>query len=158
MSEWRELEAGWELDRYIAELMGYSVFELNPQNAVIDRQCYTLLDPNKKPIEDGDDTRIFADVFEKRVPIHVIGDDIDELWEESADEGFVPPYSRSVDAALALPIPQPITFFLYRTDWVEDDERWFAEIGDRPNSISGFAPTAALAICRAWLAWRDTQE
>ena len=71
-------------------------------------------------------------------------------WKSSTDMLKPPPYSTSVDAALRL-IEECDGFELS----IDDGPRgaWFA-YADYP----GYADTPALAICRAWLAYKDSKE
>lgn len=117
MSEqnWRDLPAGRDLDRLVAEKAGYRVQHDHPD--------YILWSA------DGD--------FVVRQPDEYLA------WRH------VPHYSTSVDAALALVPGGDIAFELYRDentgDWWAEFDGWYDE----------GSPWPALAIVRAWLAWKD---
>jgi len=67
----------------------------------------------------------------------------------------VPMYLESLDVALTLPLPTA------RYHWHLRGNRtgWTAEIWDGGwNETEAHAPTPAEAICRAWLAWQESQS
>ena len=101
---WRDLPAGRELDRLVAERMGYEIVE----DFGMGGPSYTALLPGSVVMELP---RAFGE---------------DEGWEQ-----VTPHYSTSVDAALALVPGGDIAFELYRDentgDWWAEFDGWYDE-------------------------------
>ena len=103
MSNWRALPAGRELDREIAERLGWQSRIVGVGGAV--------------------------------------------AWAE------VPWYSTDVNAALSLWKSANVRFLLQFEAATKFWLAWY----DEPEHPQGVADSAALAICRAWLAWKESQ-
>lgn len=136
-TNWREMPAGRELDRVIAERVGWAVEchkVVYPTSSSYD--YYRLIGPNGEEKRDYD------------IP--------EAAWQDA------PHYSTDANAALSLP-----TADLYFIDlhgphsenslWHAFIEWGYSDEEDEYPSFRAEADTAALAVCRAWLAWKDAQ-
>lgn len=126
-ADWRTMDAGREMDRIVAERLGWTEIE---------EQENWYEDPEVMAYQQ-----------------------IDLYGRKDGSEYRVPKYSTDANAALQL--DKPVLW------WSEDDGRWLAtydaaifgsaiELDVSPSP--GEADTPALAICRAWLSWKDAQS
>lgn len=153
-SDWRTMSPGKELDRAIAEKMGYK--------AVLWNGFYHVT---------ANPEKFAAWATRRGRDVNLIGKSSESAAWEFCNN--IPAYSTSVDAALTLlrdtqhyilgwhregvPFGDPgdIAFcnlFVDRND-VEPDKR-----GNYPAVAHQKAATHALAICRAWLEWQEKIE
>lgn len=133
-----DVQAGPEGDRIIAEAFGYSVVR-------------------------SDDT--------ERPPAYCLSDDTRQLYfpaalSEQAAWVNGPDYTTSVDAALGLPLDGMYRFTLSQQHngvWHAQIMESFATLTSAVNENKAWfgkskTELAALALCRAWLAWKQAQK
>lgn len=136
MSDYSSMEAGRELDCEIATRLGW----------IVEHERVVWVD-------DGEGARPVVYMYGKRPKDGGYDDDV-----------RIPPYSTDANAALELPIDGGYVLDLYVTDTGyfgrKTDARivssLLAETTDGPAYVK--ANTPALAICRAWLVWKDAQS
>jgi hypothetical protein len=128
MSDWREMDAGPEMDELVARNLGWRAVDLNDNvhGSRVRGPNWTLISPN------GERT----------------GWGWNELqaWEHTE----LPAYSTNLSAAITL-VEDDGDFVLDRSAIDE----WHVCVHQVYFAI---APTPALAICRAWIAWKVGQE
>lgn len=127
---WRDLPAGRELDRLVAERVGYEIVE----DFGMGGPSYTALLPGSVVMELP---RAFGE---------------DEAWEQ-----VTPHYSTSVDAALTLPLREHGWTLKIVPDF-SGGLVWATITGDEGLVVSVYVLPARLiaqAMCYAWLAWKD---
>lgn len=146
MTDWQTMEAGKAMDILIADKVGWKIVS--------------------RPFGKQVDGYLFGFEYNLMTPQGVL------LWENNADQGWrfrasdvwanatkywepsLPDYSTSVDAALTL-LP-PSDFVLLEISG--EDGEWKVSLYIGSTSKGAFtAQTLALAICRAWLAWKEAE-
>ncbi len=102
----------------------------------------------------------YNDAFSLINPAQTRGSNIypsrEAAWS-SMDECHVPNWSTSIAAAWELIDQIPPEWFV-SVD--RDGKRWLCMIGSNKSSeeyYSGEGTTAPVAICKAWLAWKESQ-
>lgn len=138
MTDWRKLPAGRELDRLIAERIGWRFEKVSPYHWEVYR-------PDGSPVEQA---RGYTYINQ---------------WEDShlmVTGMAFPRYSTDMNAALTLPLPG--LFDEYRFELSGCNDKWIACVHYR-HAIdltlhSPIIGTPALAVCRAWLDWRERQR
>lgn len=145
MTDWRDIEAGPELDRLIAERMGWQMIELeNPSPPPIDYR-WRLVNP------EGRIRGVYGNTY---FPCK----DIEEAWQKAGEPDMecgdrdLPPYSTDLDVAFTL-ITEQDGFSLSRD---MQENVWMADLDTVPPTYE-VADMPALAICRAWLAYTEKQ-
>ena len=130
-ANWREMEAGRELDRVIAERLGWSEIE--------QRQLWF-----EDAYDDGWEQRLFG----KRTG-------------ESVGDDPVPEYSTDANAALSLPLGEAEFFQLHVIPGGNTAARVYVPVSSRLSEAEPpfeISDTPALAICHAWLAYQDAKQ
>lgn len=132
-TNWADLPAGDELDRLIAERLGWRI-ELRDGD-------WCVCDPhNEAYFVTHDSVMDFSDVWERALLIRV------------------PRFSRDTDAALTLLPPPPATVMIYR---IEDSNEWGVHVNSISSRLSdhwiGQGETIRLACSRAFLDHTDRQ-
>lgn len=125
-NDYRTMEAGRELDRLIAERLGWTRFDTMP----------TVLVEHDNHI------------------------DIETLmgWKNDFYYLVVPHYSTDLNAAMTLlPTADGDIWSLHYGDYGDPYTVAISRIKVAAPEYLGDANTPALAICRAWLAWKDSQ-
>lgn len=137
----REMEAGLELNRKIAMLLGYRVEK--------DDNRYYLVRPDGRYVWGAGTLSA-----EKRNVAGGRGNP-DDFFDPTGDAD-VPDWSGSVDAALSL-IPDDANVTL---ESMRNPRAWNAIVTGLNFSIGsyGHAESPALAIVGAWLAWKESEE
>lgn len=145
IDELLKAEAGQELDQEIAFLKGWKITEIDTP-----------------VVYEGDEPRVGH--YRIVCPYRLVNDKGEfetSAWQTHdlvLEHAEFPEFSASVDVALTL-IPVGVSFELthdYLTSERPSVMCWFASIW--PFSTNqGKSPTPALAICRAWLQWRNTR-
>lgn len=129
MTDWREMSAGRELDRFIAERLGYTGFvehEWNSATRDFDDLCYTT-----QREYDGQDIYLEVDRYST---------DLNTILYMPLPEG----------AHLKLDIyPHVTTARIVLPSGMEHANS---------DALYQGAPTPALAAWRVWLAWKEQQE
>lgn len=125
MNDHLTMKAERELDRLIAERLGYSVRDEIIRNEAGYSHDYQLIDPDGK---------------------------IYSSWNASAYGAWdnVPRYSTDLNAATELLSGVSSTMLVYATSGIGAG-KWQADL----DGCIRFADTLTLAICRAWLSWKD---
>jgi hypothetical protein len=136
MGDWRDLPAGLELDRVIAERSGWKEIEV--------REIWE---------EDH-----YSDGFYKRLfglpPVKTSVLDVAEL---------IPRYSTDLNGAFHLPVTDLHFMDLHSPTGDGSEPQWNAFVewkwkdGEYPD-CRATAETGALALCRAWLVWKEMQN
>jgi hypothetical protein len=136
-TNWREMEAGRELDRLIAEKVGWR-FErepyFNPESTLV---------YSPEGVEMYHQSGIWTPVF--------AGEEVHKV---------IPHYSTDLNAAITL-ANGIVEFNLFKGRKVDTEgsptDGWICTISDPKNFDSAWADTPALAICRAFLASKEAQ-
>lgn len=128
-ANWREMEVGRELDWLIAEKCGVEILEQTPNT-----DWNTTHQPMYLAKIDGA---------------------LQGLWH-SRKEDCAPRYSSDLNAAFDLLKQMPMG----AVGLLEGNEAWFsnAYMDGAGLLTDEEADTPALAICRAWLAWKERQS
>lgn len=127
MTDWKTMDAGRELDRLIAERLGWTDLLIDQDWIEVDGK-----------VEDV---------------VRVLGVPPGAKWKEQVSE-----YSTSADAAL--------TLFPDDTEWMATYSPYYGPrfritvgtphvLDDEYFDVYGNGDTLALALCRAWMAWRE---
>lgn len=127
--DWRELPAGFELDRYIAERLGWRV-ELNGW-----KDKWNITSPDGK--------------YRESIPEFY---DPNELWIKAP----IPEYSGDTNAALSL-LESLTVWHITKTG----PGGIIVDLWDNPVSSIAYrhdTQDIPMAICRAWLTWKDARE
>lgn len=136
-TDYRTMEAGRELDRLIAERLGYRAVERT-------WRWYLL---SHDVLETSLDEMLKRGWHIRSYPTET------EAWNIDVSR-----YSTDLNAAIALLPTDGYTWSLHYSNY---DDPYTAVISgvkvDSPEYF-GDASTPALAICRAWLAWKDSQS
>lgn len=129
MTDWRDLPAGRELDRLIAERLGWRV---DLEHGDVYDQDGEFVPPDDRRTWDRNPSE-------------------NELWSQ------VPEYSTDLNAATTL-----LAHFFWRLtgtpDMKTNEVHYYCTFDSHTDyagmdTIHVYAPTVALAICRAWLTW-----
>lgn len=125
MNDWHKLSAGLEMDRVIARLLGES----------------------PRIMQEGGYDQLTGDGFAVAGWVEIY--DGDELAYEQ-----IPYRSRDLNLAILLRNTIPSAFFTL--SFSPDRMNWRAEFSsDQRQSVFADASEPALAICLAWLEWKD---
>ena len=128
-SNWRDLPAGNDLDRYIAEYLGWTVVG-NPLT--------------KEAVLWHGTELIHVEQSHSELSVNIA-----RAWNN-----YIPQYSTDVNAALTLPMT-PGWYFSLRSPI--DDDLWTVFIREDaiPTFTSSKDENPALALCHTWLNWKD---
>ena len=148
MSEWQTMEAGPQLDRLIAERLGYHVeFRTWDHNGESERYGALITADGKEEVTAWDLER----------------EDPELVWEHALSHnpecgGYwdLPSWSWNLNAAFTLVSEMVDQFRVGLADM-----GWKAEVVIWSNDKSPntqYADTPSLAICKAWLAYQDAKD
>jgi hypothetical protein len=144
MNDWYELPAGRELDKIIAQQLGYTIQRVewiaNATTGEMD-YMYALTDPSGKRNRFG-------------------GKDIEAVWrsDHCFHEVYVPHFSTNLDDACTLPLGD---YYLYIANLGKQSEARIVNpdvdaLGEFDTWIGeAEVNEPALAVCRAWLKWKE---
>jgi hypothetical protein len=161
MSDWRTLEAGRELDRVVAERLGWKI----EQDEVVyhtdtrSHDCATF--PGDKVYKGRHNAWIVYDPTGKRQGWCYAHDDKPWFIEALLDHADVPAYSADANAALALLTSTGCPWMVVsEPEGLSGYRAFIGESRDDPEHMyyhgtNEGGDTVALAIVRAWLAWSE---
>jgi len=135
----------------IAKRLGWRVERRQPDWSAEDVQYVVLLDPEGK---DREWESLYSDEVEENDLTRAEG----ELWIEAMYidyeecDATLPDWPADANAALGL-----VTGEAFALDFYNGNGFWSAAIGTNPGGAFDGAPTPALAICLAWLAYKDAE-
>ncbi len=144
MTNWRGLPAGDELDRVIAERLGWHIVSKHtPHNPVYPENEIQTFSPDGKIVHSAYYTEM----------------SLDSCLEHMQALHKLPRYSRDVNTEL--PLDEGYYWTFTSPTVGEPDDNWLAEIintwtGEHESNCA--ADTLPLARAHAWLAWMDNRE
>lgn len=146
---WRTME-GRALDRVVAERLGW---HMKPGGGVLfgkPFQTVYLVSPDG--IETSLGEHAVVDPWKWALVSSEYADEDDHIGIPT-----IPAFSTDANAALSLPLDKGASLRLFSPDDDSPDE-WEAVCCKGSSIERAFAPTPALAICRAWLAYQDSKS
>lgn len=145
MIDWRTLDEGPELDKLVAQALGYRVHSLNdnPWGVIVKGPSYFAW---QGPITSE---AMWRDLFKLPLKTHF---DAESPWQ---DPGFR--FSADLEDAIWLLDGYPDWTLEYNTDYGIDRRTGYSVSIEGAN-LCEFAPAPCLAICRAFLALQELES